>query len=73
LIWFANTVTRKTEPIIFSDSINSERQLGQILMPFVENISDEVKEYGLFEQTVQLLIQPVIQTLSSVTILGTKN
>jgi hypothetical protein len=66
-------VTRKAEPIIFSDTINLKRYLGQILMPFVENVSDEVKEYKFFKHTVQLPIQPVIQTLSSVTFLGTKN
>jgi hypothetical protein len=65
-------VTRKTGPILFLDTINLERYIRQILMPFVGNISDEVKEYEFFQQTVQLPILPVIQTLSSVTFLGTK-
>jgi hypothetical protein len=46
-------MTRNPGPVLFSDTINSERYIGQILMPFVENISDEVKEYGFFQQTVQ--------------------
>jgi len=65
-------VTRKTGPVLFLDTINLERQIGQILMPFVGNVSDEVKEYGFFQKTVQLPIQPVIQMLSSVTFLGAK-
>jgi hypothetical protein len=65
-------VTRKTGPVLFLDTINLERHIGQILVPFVANVSDEVKEYMFFQQTVQLTIQPVIQMLSSVTFLGTK-
>jgi hypothetical protein len=37
-------VTRKIGPILFLDTINLERYVGQILMPFVGNVSDEVKE-----------------------------
>ena len=65
-------MTRKIGPVLFLDTVNLERHIGQILMPFVGNVSDEVKEYGFFQQTVQLPIQPVIQMLSSITFLGNK-
>jgi hypothetical protein len=57
------SATRKTGPVLFSDTINSEVPWKNS-QASVGNVSEEVREYEFFQQTVQLPIELVIQTLS---------
>jgi hypothetical protein len=50
-VWcVAISATRIIRPTFFSDLVNSERYTGQILPPHFKNLSDEEKEYGVFQQ-----------------------
>jgi hypothetical protein len=50
-VWCAAiSATRIIRPTLFSDTVNSKRYVGQILAPCFENLSDEEKECGVFQQ-----------------------
>jgi hypothetical protein len=47
--------------IFCTHTLDSERYSGQILAPSSENLSDEEREYGFFQQYGATPIQPIIR------------
>ena len=46
----ASSATRTTRPTFLMDTINSKTYIEKILAKFYENLSDQEREYGFFQQ-----------------------
>jgi hypothetical protein len=49
-VWCIVSATRIIGPVLFLDTVNSERCFGQILIQIFEKLSDDKKDYRFFHQ-----------------------